>query len=85
MSASEYKSTGDWQSRDRRHYLHPFTDHKELGQKGSRIVTRADGVYIWDSDDNQILDAMAGLWCVNIGYGQKASRIKWLLMQHRKY
>jgi len=71
MTASQHRTTGDWQSRDRRHYLHPFTDHKELGQKGSRIVTRADGVYIWDSDGNQILDAMSGLWCVNLGYGRQ--------------
>ena len=71
MSASEQRTTGDWQSRDSRHYLHPFTDHKELGEKGSRIITRADGVYIWDSDGNKILDAMSGLWCVNLGYGRK--------------
>jgi putrescine aminotransferase len=70
MSKAQKNSTDSWQSRDRRHYLHPFTDHKELGQKGSRIVTRADGVYIWDSDGNQILDAMSGLWCVNLGYGR---------------
>ena len=70
MSKSQHKTTGAWQSRDRRHYLHPFTDYKELGQKGSRIVTRADGVYIWDSEGNQILDAMSGLWCVNLGYGR---------------
>ena len=71
MSASQHQTTGAWQSRDRRHYLHPFTDYKELGKKGSRIITRADGVYIWDSDGNQILDAMSGLWCVNLGYSRK--------------
>jgi len=70
MSTSKHNLTDDWQDRDRRHYLHPFTDHKELGQKGSRIITRADGVYVWDSDGNQILDGMSGLWCVNIGYGR---------------
>ena len=71
MSASHVKSTDDWQSSDHRHYLHPFTDHKELGEKGARIITRADGVYIWDSEGNQILDGMAGLWCVSLGYGRQ--------------
>lgn len=71
MTASQQKSTADWQSSDHRHYLHPFTDYKELGQKGSRIISRANGVYIWDSDGNQILDAMSGLWCVNLGYGRQ--------------
>jgi putrescine aminotransferase len=40
-------------------------------EKGTRIITRADGVYLWDSDGNKILDGMAGLWCVNVGYGRQ--------------
>jgi putrescine aminotransferase len=70
MGTDNQKSTSAWQLKDRRHYLHPFTDHKALRQKGSRIITRADGVYVWDSDGNKILDGMSGLWCVNIGYGR---------------
>jgi putrescine aminotransferase len=70
MTNSRQNTTRDWQSLDRQHYLHPFTDHREIAAKGSRIITRADGVYIWDSDGNQILDAMAGLWCVALGYGR---------------
>lgn len=64
-------STRDWQDRDHRHYLHPFTDHKDLGNKGTRIITHAEGVYITDSEGQQILDGMAGLWCVNLGYGRQ--------------
>ncbi len=63
--------TRDWQDRDHQHYLHPFTDHKDLGKKGTRIITDADGVYIRDSEGNEILDGMAGLWCVNLGYGRQ--------------
>lgn len=66
------RTTAEWQALDRSHHLHPFTDHKALGQKGSRIITRAEGVYLWDSDGNRILDGMSGLWCVNVGYGRKA-------------
>jgi putrescine aminotransferase len=71
MTSNNHRSTRNWQSQDQQHYLHPFTDHKELGERGSRIITRAEGIYIWDSDGNKILDGMAGLWCVNLGYGQK--------------
>jgi len=70
MSAVANRSTDEWKELDREHYLHPFTDHKELGEKRSRIITRADGVYIFDSDGNKILDGMSGLWCVNVGYGR---------------
>ena len=38
---------------------------------GSRIITRADGCTIWDGDGNAILDGMAGLWCVTVGYGRE--------------
>jgi len=55
---------------DAAHHLHPFTDHKELREAGSRIITRAEGPYIYDSEGNEILDGMAGLWCVNVGYGR---------------
>lgn len=64
------RSTAQWQQADAAHYIHPFTDSGELGDN-ARIITGADGVYIWDSDGNKILDGMSGLWCVNIGYGRE--------------
>ncbi|MCE8002638.1 aspartate aminotransferase family protein [Billgrantia ethanolica] len=63
--------TETYRKLDRDHHLHPFTDFKALGEEGSRIVTHAEGVYIHDSEGNRILDAMAGLWCVNLGYGRE--------------
>ncbi|RXZ66387.1 aspartate aminotransferase family protein [Pelagerythrobacter rhizovicinus] len=64
-------TTAEWQALDREHHLHPFTDPKVLGEQGVRVFTQADGCYIWDSDGNKILDTMAGLWCVNVGYGRQ--------------
>ena len=49
---SKKTSTSEWRARDRQ-YLHPFTDHKALGVKGTRIITSAEGVYITDSDGNR--------------------------------
>lgn len=63
-------STRDWQQADAEHYLHPFTDFKALAAKGSRVIERGDNIYVWDTDGHQILDAMSGLWCVNVGYGR---------------
>jgi len=70
MAAIEKRSRTDWQELDSEHHLHPFTDHKDLHRKQARIITRADGVYIFDADGNKILDGMSGLWCVNSGYGR---------------
>ncbi|TDR31157.1 aspartate aminotransferase family protein [Hydromonas duriensis] len=64
--------TAALQKADSAHYLHPFTDHVDLAKKGARIITRGEGVYVWDSEGNKILDAMSGLWCVSMGYGQKS-------------
>jgi putrescine aminotransferase len=57
---------------DTAHHFHPFTDHKSFHKGGgARVITHAKGVHIWDGKGNKMLDAMAGLWCVNVGYGRK--------------
>jgi putrescine aminotransferase len=57
---------------DLAHHLHPFTDYKALAQEGGgRLVTHAEGVYLWDADGRRYLDGMAGLWCVQVGYGRR--------------
>ncbi len=66
------RSTRDWQAADKAHFIHPFTDHASLHAEGARIVERGEGVWITDSEGHRVLDAMAGLWCVNAGYGQPA-------------
>jgi len=64
-------SNSELQWMDSHHFLHPFTDPKSILKNGSRIISRADGIYLWDSEGQKILDAMAGLWCVNVGYGRE--------------
>jgi putrescine aminotransferase len=71
-SRTSGRTTAQWQQADAAHFLHPFTDFQGLARKGARIITRADNIYLWDSDGQRILDAMSGLWCVNVGYGQPA-------------
>ena len=62
--------TARWRELDARHHMHPFTDQAALAAKGVRVITRAEGCWLWDSEGNRILDAMSGLWCVNVGYGR---------------
>ncbi|AWB48216.1 aspartate aminotransferase family protein [Gemmobacter aquarius] len=64
--------TAELQALDAAHHMHPFTDATGLAAKGARVIVRGKGVWLNDSDGNRILDAMAGLWCVNIGYGRKS-------------
>ena len=59
------------QALDSAHFLHPFTDHADLASRGARVIDRAEGVYVWDTDGHRLFDAMSGLWCVNAGYGRR--------------
>ncbi|MDI7861218.1 aspartate aminotransferase family protein [Rhizobiaceae bacterium n13] len=56
---------------DAAHHLHPFSDMKKLNAAGTRIIQRAEGVHVFDSNGKKYLDAFAGLWCVNVGYGRR--------------
>ena len=45
-----------------------YAEHRAIG--GNRIITRAEGSTVWDIDGHAMLDGMAGLWCVDVGYGR---------------
>lgn len=64
-------STAELRALDAAHHLHPFSDTKSLNEEGSRVILKAEGVWLTDSDGNRILDGMSGLWCVNVGYGRQ--------------
>ena len=61
----------DIQRFEEQHHLPPFSDFKTLKKEGTRIITHAQGHVIFDNNGHAILDAMAGLWCVNVGYGRE--------------
>ena len=64
--------TRQLQALDQAHHLHPFTDLGEYSKTGGRIVSRAEHIYIYDSDGHKMLDGMSGLWCCNLGYSQQS-------------
>ncbi len=68
---TNHMPTAELQALDAAHHIHPFSANGALGQEGARVITRAKGVHLTDSEGQEILDAMAGLWCVNIGYGRE--------------
>jgi putrescine aminotransferase len=64
------RDTSAWQALDRAHYLHPFCDHAALRSGLARVAVRGEGIYVWDNDGHRVIDGLAGLGCVNIGYGR---------------
>jgi putrescine aminotransferase len=61
----------DLRRRDQAHLLHPFTDHVDLYRQGTHVVEKAEGCFVTDEDGRRLLDGLAGLWCVNVGYGRR--------------
>ncbi|MEH6636869.1 MAG: aminotransferase [Halioglobus sp.] len=56
---------------DRNHFIHPYTDYSVFANEGSQIISSASGVTVTDDKGRDYLDAIAGLWCVNIGHGRE--------------
>jgi putrescine---pyruvate transaminase len=71
MTSRGSNQTKHWQALDAAHHVHPFSDTAALNKEGVRVITRGQGVYLWDSDGKKIIDGMAGLWCVQVGYGNE--------------
>jgi len=66
-------NTQKLQNRNAQHHMQSFSDYSYTkNPTATHIITRAEGVYIYDSDDHKILDSMSGLWCVNMGYSQSS-------------
>ena len=65
------RQTKRWQALDAAHHIHPFTQSNLLAAEGARVITRAKGIYLWDSNGVRMIDGMSGLWCVQIGYGNR--------------
>lgn len=54
---------------DQKYALHPFTSLREHALSGPLMIVEGQGCWLTDTAGESYLDAMAGLWCVNIGYG----------------
>ncbi len=71
MSALNPRSTAEIQAADAAHHWHPFTDTADLARTGTRVIRSAQGCWLETNDGERLLDGMAGLWCVNVGYGRE--------------
>lgn len=60
-----------WEQTDREHVWHALSGHRVEKQPAPLLVDRAEGAWVTDDHGKRYLDAMAGLWCVNVGYGRE--------------
>ena len=58
-------------ARDLAYSLHPYTNLAVHKEKGPFIITRGEGIYVYDEQDNKYLEGLAGLWCTGLGFSEK--------------
>jgi len=59
---------------DRAHHLHPFTDHRGMHARGTHVIREARGSIVVDAEGRELIDGLAGLWCVHVGHGRDEIR-----------
>ncbi|WP_153141824.1 aspartate aminotransferase family protein [Paraburkholderia agricolaris] len=57
---------------DRKHLIHPVANYRAHEKRGATVLERGKGAWLYDAQGNELLDAFAGLWCVNTGYGHES-------------
>ena len=57
---------------DRKHLIHPVANYRAHEKRGVTVLERGKGAWLYDPEGNELLDAFAGLWCVNTGYGHES-------------
>jgi len=56
---------------DRQYSLHPYTHLANHQQQEPFVITRGDGVYVYDDHDNRLLEGVSGLWCTSLGFSEQ--------------
>jgi len=57
--------------RDQSFHLHPATNLRAVQKEGPLVITRGEGVYVYDDEGRRYLEGMAGLWCASLGFSER--------------
>ena len=57
-------------ARDIAYHMHPFTNARRLESEGPFVITRGNGIRIFDEQGRDYIDALAGLWCASLGFSE---------------
>src|ERR1700680_2836574 len=57
--------------RDQSFHIHPATNLRAVQKDGPLVITRGEGVYVYDDEGRRYLEGMAGLWCASLGFSER--------------
>jgi len=58
-------------ARDQSFHLHPATNLRTVQKEGPLVITRGEGVYVYDDEGRRYLEGMSGLWCASLGFSER--------------
>ena len=58
-------------AKDIAYLVHPYTNLADHEEKGPLVITRGEGIYVWDDDGNRYIEGLAGLWCTSLGFSEQ--------------
>ena len=58
-------------ARDIAYSLHPYTNLKKHQTEGSLVISRGQGIYVYDEEGKDYIEGLAGLWCTALGFGEE--------------
>lgn len=65
------QNPNSWDAIDKKTLVHPYTDLDAHAERGPHIITRAEGIRLYDADGRSFIDGVAGLWCTSLGFGEE--------------
>ena len=63
-------NSGNNRNKDIHYTLHPYTNLAAHEEEGPLVITRGEGIHVWDDQGNQYIEELAGLWCVSLGFSE---------------
>src|SRR6516164_8202769 len=81
-----YLAPNSVQARDIASIVHPQTDLARHLEEGPVVISRGQGIYVWDDAGNRFIDAAAGLWCASLGYAsERLAKVAYEQMRRMGY
>ena len=69
-AGAQVMETSKSRRRDVAYQLHPFTNLGRHENEGPLVIAKGKGVYVYDESGREYLEALAGLWCTSLGFGE---------------
>ena len=59
------------EAKDIENHFHPYTSPKILKEAGPHVISKGEGIYVYDNSDTKFIEGMSGLWCASLGFDNK--------------